>query len=232
VSFVHLLLRVANFKRKVGTAKYKKTPNVNRLRSRVILLDHKIETKMKEERTNAEKRFWQTVSKIAMESGLEPGWEYLGLPCSRKRINEMIERFQEDSSAPGFYGVRIPLGELNGLNINVLIENQKELIIGIQTEDSSESGNNVSIEAFRDLMVLLVNTGRSWNFEAPGWIAWKTTDIRLNFRSLFNRAFQDILLNKTDSEALYLIGEEIADILGEIREVMVKQNVEYGTVIN
>jgi hypothetical protein len=118
------------------------------------------------------------------------------------------------------------------LNINVLIENQKELIIGIQAEDSTESVNDVSVEAFRDLMVSLVHTGRSWNFEAPGWVAWKTGDIRLNFRSLFNKAFRDILLNQSDSEALYLIGEEVSDILGEIREVMIKQKVEYGTVVN
>jgi hypothetical protein len=62
---------------------------------------------MKEERTSAEKRFWQTLWTIALESGLEPGWECLGYSCSRKRINEMIDRFQGDLSAPGFYGIRI-----------------------------------------------------------------------------------------------------------------------------
>jgi len=187
---------------------------------------------MKEERTNAEKRFWQALSKVAVESGMEPGWEYLGYSCSRKKINELIDRFQDDTSSPGFYGIKIPLGEVNGLNLNMLIENQKELIIGIQPEDSSVPGNAVTVDAFREIMVSLVNTGRSWNFEAPGWVAWKTTEIRLNFRSLFNKAFQDILLKKSDSEALYLIGEELSDILGEIREVMIKQKVEYGTVIN
>ncbi len=187
---------------------------------------------MKEERANAEKRFWQALSGVAIESGLEPGWEYLGYSCSRKKMNELIERFQYDPSSPGFYGIRIPLGEVNGLNLNVLIENQKELIIGIQPEDSAVPGNEATVETFRDMMVSLLNTGRSWNFEAPGWIAWKTTEIRLNFRSLFNKAFQDILLKKSNSEALYLIGEELADILGEIREVIIKQKVEYGTVIN
>ncbi|TSA34410.1 MAG: hypothetical protein D4R64_11880 [Porphyromonadaceae bacterium] len=187
---------------------------------------------MKKERANAEKRFWQALSKVAIESGLEPGWEYLGYSCSRKKMNELIERFQNDPSSPGFYGIRLPLGEVNGLNLNMLIENQKELIIGIQPEDSGVPGNEATVETFRDMMISLVNTGRSWNFEAPGWIAWKTTEIRLNFRSLFNKAFQDIMLQKSDSEALYLIGEEVADILGEIREVIVKQKVEYGTVIN
>ena len=187
---------------------------------------------MKEERANAEKRFWHALSKVAMESGLEPGWEHLGYSCSRKKMNDLIERFQDDSSAHGFYGIKIPLGEVNGLNLNVLIENQKELIIGIQPEDSAVSGNEATVDIFREMMVSLVNTGRSWNFEAPGWVAWKTTEIRLNFRSLFNKAFQDILLQKSDSEALYLIGEEVADILGEIREVIFKQKVEYGTVIN
>ena len=118
------------------------------------------------------------------------------------------------------------------VGLNVLIENQKELIIGIQPEDSAVNGNEATIDIFREMMVSLVNTGRSWNFEAPGWVAWKTTEIRLNFRSLFNKAFQDILLQKSDSEALYLIGEEVADILEEIREVIFKQKVEYGTVIN
>ncbi|MFA5815025.1 MAG: hypothetical protein WC865_05345 [Bacteroidales bacterium] len=187
---------------------------------------------MKEERANAEKRFWQALSKVAIESGLEPGWEHLGYSCSRKKMNELIERFQDDPSSPGFYGIRIPLGEVNGLNLNMLIENQKELIIGIQPEDSTVPGNEATVETFRDMMVSLVNTGRSWNFEAPGWVAWKTTEIRLNFRSLFNRAFQDIMLKKSDSEALYLIGEEVADILDEIRDVIIKQKVEYGTVIN
>lgn len=187
---------------------------------------------MKEERANAEKRFWQSLSKVAIESGLEPGWEHLGYSCSRKKMQELIERFQDDPSSPGFYGIRIPLGEVNGLNLNVLIENQKELIIGIQPEDSTVPGNEFAFETFREMMVSLVNTGRSWNFEAPGWVAWKTTEIRLNFRSPFNKAFQDILLNKSNSEALYLIAEEVADILGEIREVIVNQKVEYGTVIN
>jgi len=187
---------------------------------------------MKEERTNAEKRFWQTLSGIASASGLEPVWEHLGYSCSRKRIYELIERFQYDSSSHGFYGIKIPLGEVNGLQLNLLIENQKELIIGIQPEDSVIPGNEVTVEAFREIMVLLVNTGRPWNFEAPGWVAWKTAEVRLNFRSLFNRAFQDILLKKSESEALYLIGEELADILGEVREVLMNQTVEYGTVVN
>jgi hypothetical protein len=187
---------------------------------------------MKEERANAEKRFWQALSKVAVGSGLEPGWEYLGYACSWKRIAELIDRFQDDQSAPGFYGIKIPLGEVNGLNLNVVIENQKELIIGIQPEDSVVPGADVTVETFREMMISLVNTGRAWNFEAPGWIAWKTTDIRLNFRSLFNKAFQDILLKKSNSEALYLITEEVADILAEINEVIVNQKVEYGTFIN
>lgn len=187
---------------------------------------------MKEERTNAEKRFWQALSNVAIESGLEPVWEYLGYSCSRKKMNEMIERFQLDPSFPGFYGIRIPLGEVNGLNLNVLIENQKELIIGIQPDDSNGPGTGATVDTFRDMMVSLVNTGRPWNFEAPGWLAWKTTEIRLNFRSLFNKAFQDIMLKKSDSEALYLIGEEVTDILDEIRDVIIKQKFEYGTVTN
>jgi hypothetical protein len=187
---------------------------------------------MKEERANAEKRLWQTISGIAMESGLEPQWESMGASCSRKKMNELIEKFQFDPQSHGFYGIRIPLGILNGMQINLLIENQKELIIGIQTEDSTMPCDYTAIETFRDIMISLVNTGRSWNFEAPGWVAWKTTDIRLNFRSLFNKAFQDILLNKSNSEALYLIGEEVSDIVDEIREVIIKQKVEYGTVVN
>ncbi len=183
---------------------------------------------MKEERANAEKRFWQVLSGIAIESGLEPCWEYMGYTCSRKRINELIERFHGDPTSPGFYGIRIPIGEVNGLKMNILIENQKELIIGIQPEDSPIPGSDVSIDTFREIMVSLFNTGRSWDFEAPGWVAWKTTDVRVNFRSLFNKAFQDILLKKANSEALYLICEEISDILDEVREVLTKQNVEYA----
>lgn len=187
---------------------------------------------MKEERANAEKRFWQTLSAVAIESGLEPGWEHLGYSCSGRKFNELIDRFQDDPSSPGFYGIRIPLGTLHGLNLIMLIENQKELIFGIQPEDSALPGSEATVETFRDMMVSLVNTGRSWNFESPGWVAWKTTEIRLNFRSLFNKAFQDIMLQKSDSEALYLISEELTDILGEIRETLIKQKVEYGTVIN
>jgi hypothetical protein len=188
--------------------------------------------KMKEERANAEKRFWQSISKIAIDAGLEPCWEYLGYTCSRKRMTELMERFQGDSSFPGFYGIRIPLGVVNGLNINVMIENQKELIIGVQVEDVFDQGLDVGVDTLKDMMVTLVNTGRNWDFEAPGWIAWKTTEIRLNFRSLFNKAFQDIILKKADSEALYLIGEEVRDIIDEIREVIMKQKVAYGTFIS
>jgi hypothetical protein len=187
---------------------------------------------MKEERKHAEKRFWQSVSKIARESGIEPGWEHLGYSCSWKKMIELIDRFQDDPSSPGFYGMRIPLGEVNGLSLSVLIENQKELIIGIQPEDSPAPDSGVTVETFREMMVSLVNTGRSWNYEAPGWVAWKTPDVRLNFRTLFNRAFQDIVLQGSDSEALYLIGEEVGDILNDIRQVILKQKVEYGTVIN
>lgn len=187
---------------------------------------------MKEDRTNAEKRFWNALSKIAIESGLEPGWEYLGYTCSKKRMNELIERFQGDPSMPGFYGIKIPLGEVNGLNLNLLIENQKELIIGVQSDDEDDQSNPVGLEVIRELMVTLVNTGRYWDFEAPGWIAWKTAEIRLNFRSLFNKAFLDVMTNRADSEALYLISEEIADILGEIRQVITHKTFEYGTVIN
>lgn len=187
---------------------------------------------MKEERTNAEKRFWQTISGVAIESGLDPAWEFMGYSCSRRKMNELIERFQYDPTNRGFYGIRIPLGDLNGLKINLLIENQKELVIGIQPEDACGSIAEATLDTFRDMMISLVNTGRSWNFESPGWVAWKTPDIRLNFRSLFNKAFQDIVLNKSNSEALYLIAEEVSDILGEVREVILKQKVEYGAVVN
>jgi len=187
---------------------------------------------MKEERANAEKRFWQTLSGLVLDSGLDPNYEYLGYNCTRKKMYELIDRFQNDASAPGFYGIRVPLGELNGLNLNLMIENQRELIIGIQAEDSSFSGQEEAIEIFRELMLSLMNTGRSWDFEAPGWMAWKTTDIRLNFRSLFNKAFQDILLKKSDSEALYLISEELRDIMEELGQVITKQKVVYGTVAN
>ena len=41
------------------------------------------------------------------------------------------------------------------------------------------------------------------------------------------------MLNKDDSEALYLIAEEITDILQEIRNIVTCQNhPEYGTVAN
>jgi hypothetical protein len=147
-------------------------------------------------------------------------------------MNELIERFQDDHSSAGFYGIRIPMGEVNGLNMSLVIENQKELVIGIQPEDSPVPTPGVTMDTFREIMFALMSTGRSWDFEAPGWIAWKTTDIRLNFRSLFNKAFQDILLRKSNSEALYLIVEEIRDILDEVREVLINQKVEYGAFIN
>jgi hypothetical protein len=189
--------------------------------------------KMKEERTQVEKRFWQTVTKVAMESGFEPGWEYLGYPCARKRVTELMDRFHGDPSFPGFYGVRIPLGRYEGMKLSLLIENQRELVVGLQTEeDDSPEQEGGTLDTIRGLMQSLEGSGRMWNFEAPGWLAWKTTDIRLNFRSLYNKAFLDIMLNKSDSEALYLIGEEISDILEEVGEVVTKKTVEYGTVIN
>lgn len=186
---------------------------------------------MKEERIVAEKRFWQVIATMALESGLEPEWEYLGTTCSRRRLHDLIERFQNDPTMPGFYGIRVTIGELNGIRVNVLIENQKDLIIGIQPDDSPFQGNGVTLETYHDLMEELMATGRSWNYEAPGWIAWKTAGIHLNFRSLFNRAFQDILLKKSNSEALYLIAEEISDILSEIRNILIRQNVVYGALI-
>lgn len=170
--------------------------------------------------------------RIAVESGFEPGWAYLGYPCPRKRITELMERFHGDISFPGFYGIRIPLGEVNGTSLNLLIENQKDLIVGIQADDAAAEETVLTVDSLRSVMTRLGDTGRSWDFEAPGWIAWKTTEIRLNFRSVLNRAFQDIMLMKSDSEALYLIGEEVSDILSEMKEIIFKQEVEYGTVVN
>jgi hypothetical protein len=187
---------------------------------------------MKEERTQVERRFWQSVTKTAMESGWEPGWEYLGYPCARKRITELMERFQGDPTFPGFYGVKIPIGSFEGMELSLLIENQRELVIGLQAEDSASGEPEGTLNSIREIMLSLEGSGRSWNFEAPGWLAWKTTDIRLNFRALYNKAFMDIMRNKSESEALYLIGEEITDILEELRELVTQKTVEYGTVAN
>jgi hypothetical protein len=185
---------------------------------------------MKEERKNAEKRFWRTLFTIAQESGFEPEWEHLGYSCPQRKINELIERFQADPSFPGFYGIRIPLGVISGLQINMIVENQKDLVIGIQTQDGPGAVHHFTVNGLRDLMVSLSGTGRGWDFEAPGWLAWKTPDVHLNFRSLFNRAFLDVILHGAGSDVLALIGGEVTDIFAEVREMVLKEYVGYGAL--
>jgi hypothetical protein len=189
-------------------------------------------TTMKEERKNAEKRLWQTLYRMAAGKGLMPVWQTMGYEVTRKKVHDLIAQFHDKPDSPGFYGLRIPVGETAGIKLDVLIENQKELIIGIQPQETG-SHENYGFDILSSLMVSLAATDRSWNFEAPGWLGWKTPDVRINFRSFTNKALQDIMLNKDDSEALYLIAEEITDILQEIRNIVTCQNhPEYGTVAN
>jgi len=189
---------------------------------------------MKEDRKMAEKRVWASIQKIAGDAGRKCGWEYLGNPCTAKRINNLMIGFQENPFQPGFYGIRIPIGEMDGLQVNVLIENQKELIIGIQTEQILDGdANSLAFDAYRAMLGKLAESQSGWNLDSPGWLAWKTPEVRLNFSSVSNRAFQDIVLNRDNSEALYLIMEEISDILQEISEIVINREIEvYGTVVN
>ncbi|MFH0762114.1 MAG: hypothetical protein V2A67_11490 [Bacteroidota bacterium] len=189
---------------------------------------------MKEDRKIAEKRVWMSIQKVAGEAGRKTGWEYLGNPCTAKRINDLMLNFHENPYQPGFYGIRIPMGEVGGLQVSVLIENQKELIIGIQTELAQTGNTDVqAYEAYRAMLGRFAESQNGWNLDSPGWLAWKTPEVRLNFRSVSNRAFQDIIRNRDNSEALYLITEEISDILREISDIVVNREIEvYGTVIN
>ncbi len=186
---------------------------------------------MNDERKNAERRFWQSIFKMAAGSGFEPVWENMGYSVDFKKIKELVTRFHNEPGTPGFFGIRIQVGHIRGVKLNLLVENQTDLIVGIQSEENEDVPGDFSIGSLRDIMIDLVNTRRNWNFEAPGWIAWKSPDIRLNFRSPDNKAFRDMTDNKWNSEALYLITGEIADILEEMREIIEKENtVVYGTV--
>jgi hypothetical protein len=189
---------------------------------------------MKDERKNAERKFWQSIARMAQESGKRSEWEYLGYSCSSRRIYDLIGKFHQDPMQPGFYGMRIPVGEVGGLQVNLIIENQKELIFGIQLDQQGEVGEpDESFHAYRELFDSLVGSGRDWNFDSPGWLAWKTPEIRLNFRSYTNRAFEDIIRNEDNSEALYLIAEEVSDLLEEVSQVVESnKTVAYGTLVN
>jgi hypothetical protein len=189
---------------------------------------------MKDERKNAERKFWQSIARMAQESGRTSEWEYLGYTCSNRRIHELIGKFHQDPRQPGFYGMKIPVGEVSGMQVNLIIENQKELIFGIQLDQKNEATEPTeSFFAYRDLFDRLANSGREWNFDSPGWLAWKTPEIRLNFRSYTNRAFEDIILHEDNSEALYLIAEEVSDLLEEVSQVVESnKTVEYGTLVN
>jgi len=180
---------------------------------------------MKDERKNAERKFWQSIARMAQESGRKSEWEYLGYSCSTKRIYDLIGRFHQDPLQRGFYGMRIPVGEVGGMQVNLIIENQKELIFGIQLDQQGEgSDEDGSFETYRELFDGLAGSGRDWNFDSPGWLAWKTPEIRLNFRSYNNRAFEDIMVNEENSEALYLIAEEVSDLLEEVSQVVTLVN--------
>ena len=65
---------------------------------------------MKEERKNAEKRLWQTLFRKAAGNGLRPVWQNVGYEVTQKKIHELIAQFHDDPDAPGFYGLRIPVG--------------------------------------------------------------------------------------------------------------------------
>lgn len=189
---------------------------------------------MNDERKNAEKRLWQSIARVAHDSGKEAGWEYLGYACSQKKIHDLVLKFHQDPRHPGFYGLRIPMGEVGGMKVSMILENQKELVIGIQTEEpEGNAAEPGAFDLYRDLCNRLSQSGRDWQLDSPGWLAWKTPEVRLNFRAVNNRAFQDIMQGRDNSEALYLITEEVTDLVEEISELIVNQKVvEYGTVAN
>jgi|GEM_PF-889778 len=189
---------------------------------------------MKQERTTAERRFWQAIKRVAVEHGRMTDWEYLGYPCSSRQVEDLMSNFHQDVHLPGFYGIRIPLGEISGLQVNMLIENQKELIIGIRVEQP-ENGcmGDQSYQTYQALLKRMESSQHGWNFDSPGWLAWKTPEVRLNFRAANNGAFRDMMINRDNSEALYLITEEIADIISDVSDlVRSHEKVGYGTVVN
>ena len=191
-------------------------------------------TTMKQERTLAEKRFWQAIRQVAAESGLKSGWVHLGTPCSIREVADLMDRFQEDRQLPGFYGIRIPMGDIGGLTVSLLIENQRELIIGIQVEQQDDGlADDLSFETYQGILQKMSASQHGWNFDSPGWLAWKTPAVRLDFRSRQNKAFQDIIRNRDNSEALYLISEEISDIIRDMSEMVLdKEKAKYGAVVN
>ncbi|MCK9325131.1 MAG: hypothetical protein M0P69_06515 [Bacteroidales bacterium] len=186
---------------------------------------------MNEQLKSTEKMFWITIFKMVEDYGYKPEWESMGRRIDLRALDSLITGFHEDPDQAGFYGIRIPIVQYEGLNINLLIENQKELVLGVQTEEVEGAVCACSFEWLTALLEDLSQSRSSWNFEAPGWLAWKTTNIRLNFRRRGNLAFQDMIRKRANSEALYLISGEISDILDELAGVAEKEREEaYGAL--
>jgi hypothetical protein len=186
---------------------------------------------MKEQQKSTEKMFWISVFKMVAGYGFKPEWESMGHRIELRTLDSLISRFHDDPDLPGFYGIRIPVANCCGLTLNLLIENQKELVLGVQADEGDGSVGGCSFESLTLMLDDLAQSGRSWNFEAPGWMAWKTTAIRLNFRKRGNLAFMDMVNRRANSEALYLISGEIADILDELTGIAEKEQVEaYGAL--
>ncbi|MFO7616649.1 MAG: hypothetical protein R6V75_05315 [Bacteroidales bacterium] len=186
---------------------------------------------MKEQLKSTEKMFWISIFKMAAGYNFKPEWESLGRRIDFRMLDARISSFHDNADLPGFYGIRIPVAKWSGMTLTLVIENQKELILGVQVDEGEGSGCSCSFETLTGLLDDLSQSGRSWNFEAPGWLAWKTTAVRLNFRKRGNLAFTDMVAKRANSEALYLISGEIADILDELAGIAEKEQVEaYGAL--
>lgn len=180
---------------------------------------------------STEKMFWISVFKMVSGYGHKPEWEHMGRRIDFRTLDSLISRFHDNPDLPGFYGIRIPLEACGGMTINLLIENQKDLVLGVQAEAAEGTTDGFTFENLTGLLDDLMQGGRPWNFEAPGWLAWKTTSVRLNFRKRGNLAFMDMASKRANSEALYLISGEIADVLDEVAALAEKEKMEaYGAL--
>ena len=188
---------------------------------------------MNDEKLKTERFFWQTLNRTGVQAGLVTHWERSGNVVGWKEFSQGIRKFHGQPAGYGFYGVMMEVGQIPGYQVHLVIENQNEVIFGIQLFESREMYTESDESEMADFLVNLVNNFSGWDFDGISFLAWKSPGIRFDFRNSESQALGDVFEQKDDSEALTRFLEEVSEILGQMKRVInKKREVVYGTVID
>ena len=186
----------------------------------------------KQELYQTEKKFWVALKHHVHARNWDMQWKLLGNKTPWRRITSSMEQFHHDDTKYGFYGLSICLGTFNGYAVDFVIENQNEIIFGIQLTELKQFYQDDELEVMNDFIVKLQSSGKSWEFDAMGMLAWRKPAIHLDFRDPYNRSVSDMFVCQDDSEALIRLLEEVNELYDYIDSIIFTlQTTAYGTFI-